>query len=181
MSEHPITDAHDEAYTQVSYQELAGRFEADNARLAAQLATTTEKIEYSDKGVFDALLRDNARLAAELADFKRTEPLKVDERNQWRDKAKKLEAVLAEKERLESVYNKIAREAIDTVAHLWSDGDRPGLLRICERLLEREKELADARDALKAVWPFIQEDEGMNWIIPSYQAVLDKIKEKVSK
>jgi hypothetical protein len=66
MSDTPVTDAHDEAYTQVSYQELAGRFEAESARLAAQLATATEKIDYSDKGVFDALLRDNARLAAEL-------------------------------------------------------------------------------------------------------------------
>ena len=68
MSDTPVTDAHDEAYTQVSYQELAGRFEADNARLAAQLVTSTEKIDYSDKGVLDALFRDNARLAAELAE-----------------------------------------------------------------------------------------------------------------
>ena len=106
MSEHPITDAHDEAYTQVSYQELAGRFEAESARLAAELATTTEKIDYSDKGVLDALLRENARLAAEMA---------------------------------------------------------------------------EARDALKAVWPFIEFHVGCVGHIKGFQEALDKVKAQVSK
>ena len=91
-------------------------------------------IDYSDKGVFDALLLDNARLAAELADFKRTEPLKVDERNQWRDKAKRLEV-----------------------------------------------ELDDARDACKAVWPFIEFHVGCVGHIKGFQEALDKVKAQVSK
>jgi hypothetical protein len=42
------------------------------------------------------LERDNARLAAELAEFRRTEPMKVAERNRWLDKATRLAGELAD-------------------------------------------------------------------------------------
>ena len=118
MSDTPRTDAHDEAYTQVSYQELAGRFEAENARLAAQLATSTEKIDYSDKGVFDALLRDNARLAADLDDA--------------RDLYTQVQQQVCDLDRAESDKIQEVRQAV----------------------CDLRDELAEARDAIKAVWRF---------------------------
>ena len=75
-----------------------------------------------------------ARLAAELAEFRRTEPLKVAERNRWLDKATLLAG-----------------------------------------------ELADARDALGAIWEFAQEDDGKCYNTPEYRAAIDKVKAQVNK
>ena len=77
------------------------------------------------------------KLAAELAEFTRAEPLKVAERNEWRERATKAEA-----------------------------------------------ELAEVRDALKAVWPlpFLRaEDTGRYYNGKQYQAAIDKVKAQVNK
>ena len=79
-------------------------------------------------------INDYTRLAAELAEFRRTEPLKVAERNRWLDKATRLAG-----------------------------------------------ELADARDALGAIWEFAQEDDGKCYNTPEYQAAIDKVKAQVNK
>jgi hypothetical protein len=42
-------------------------------------------------------------------------------------------------------------------------------------------ELAESRDALKAIWPYINNHDGRYWADREYQAAIDKVKAQVNK
>jgi hypothetical protein len=44
-----------------------------------------------------------------------------------------------------------------------------------------EQEMAEARDALKAIWPYINNHDGRYWADREYQAAIDKVKAQVNK
>jgi predicted nucleic acid-binding Zn-ribbon protein len=136
----------------------------------------TDEIECSDdfalgdvRGIINLsceLERENARLAAELAEFRRTEPLKVAERNEWRDKAKRLEVELDD---ARDLYTQVQQQVCDldraesdkiqevrqTVCDLRDDlSDARDVIDVLR------EELADARDALKAIWLYINNHDG---------------------
>jgi hypothetical protein len=119
-----------------------------------------DRIDWVHADFARSLERENARLAAELADFTRAEPLKVAERNQWRDKAKKLEAELAELKE----YNRFLLEENKRLAHELAEKHSTPKDRNRGLVARLKAELAEARKLIDALnllvdAPTTEEDE----------------------
>lgn len=194
MSDTPRTDAesvlfHDGDRIDWVRADFARSLERENARLAAELAearNTNSRLNRRAQNAESAIKnndiwfrgfsegsiaereRNKKRLEQSMADYKHATRTEMSE---LRAKAERLAAELAEtKQRLSD-----EKTSYTSVTELCAD--HPNLM---EYIKQVKNDLAEARDALRAVWPYVQQDDG-EWInTAEYQAAIDKVRKVVN-